>query len=64
MVKVLKEMLLQIDMSQELIIIYNNPVCHEEIVKSGFYKIKEFPDAWGNGIFLYSNFKSIKRISL
>jgi len=36
-------------------IIYNNPVAHEEVVKSGFVKIKDYPDMWGNGINLYSN---------
>jgi SAM-dependent methyltransferase len=41
---------------QELLIIYNNPVCHGLIVSEGvFSKHREYPDEWGNGIFVYSN---------
>jgi len=29
---------------KEVIIIYNNPVCHDQIVKHGFHKVREFPD--------------------
>ena len=46
---------------RELIIIYNNPTCHLEIVRQGiFIKIGSYPDQWGNGISIYSNkgFKS------
>lgn len=40
----------------EIIIIYNNPTCHNEIVcNTNFIKIKEYPDEWGNKIFIYSN---------
>jgi SAM-dependent methyltransferase len=41
---------------QEMLVIYNNPVCHELIVKDGvFCKQREYPDGWGKGIFVYSN---------
>lgn len=43
---------------QEVLLIYNNPVCHELIVGEGFSKQREYPDEWGNGIFVYSNKKS------
>ena len=36
-------------------IIYNNPFCNEVLLQNGFKKIKEYPDKWGNGIYLYSN---------
>mgnify|MGYP006886184579 FL=1 len=36
-------------------IIYNNPVCAEVICKSGFKKIKTYPDMWGNGIHVFSD---------
>ena len=41
--------------AEEMLIIYNNPVCHELIVNEGFSKHREYPDEWGNGIFVYSN---------
>lgn len=41
--------------TQELLVIYNNPVCHELVVDEGFAKYREYPDEWGNGIFVYSN---------
>jgi SAM-dependent methyltransferase len=41
---------------QEILVIYNNPVCHQLFVKDGvFCKQREYPDQWGNGIFVYSN---------
>jgi len=37
-------------------LIYNNPVCHDVIIQQGFFsKIKEYPDEWGNKIFVYSH---------
>lgn len=41
--------------NNEVIIIYNNPVCHKLVEDAGFKKYKEYPDQWGNGIFVYSN---------
>ena len=42
--------------SNEIIIIYNNPTCHDDIVSNTqFSKAKEYPDEWGNKIFIYSN---------
>jgi SAM-dependent methyltransferase len=40
---------------QEIVLIYNNPVCHEFLADFGFTKVKEYPEEWGNGIFVYSN---------
>jgi SAM-dependent methyltransferase len=43
---------------QEMLVIYNNPVCHELLVNDGvFRKHREYPDEWGNGIVVYSNKK-------
>ena len=39
---------------KKIFLIYNNPVCHELLINSEFFLIKQFPDAWGNGINLYS----------
>ena len=47
---------------KEVVIIYNNPVCHDQFKEYGFYKIVEYPDMWGNGIYLYSNYKVSKRL--
>ena len=41
---------------QEMLVIYNNPVCHEVIVKNGvFCKQREYPNGYGEIIFVYSN---------
>ena len=54
MQKVIKEIKAQINGSEVKYIIYNNPVCHQILLENGFKKINEFPDLWGNGIYLYS----------
>ena len=41
--------------NQKTFLIYNNPVSHQIFEKYGFKKIKEYPDRWGNGIYLYTN---------
>jgi protein-L-isoaspartate O-methyltransferase len=40
---------------RELLVIYNNPVCHDLLVERGFLRVRDYPDEWGNGIRLYSN---------
>lgn len=41
---------------QENVIIYNNPICDDVIVKHGvFSRLCVYPDEWRNGIFVYSN---------
>jgi tRNA1(Val) A37 N6-methylase TrmN6 len=41
---------------KEVLVIYNNPVCHSLIVERGvFFKMAEYPDEWGNQIYVYSN---------
>ncbi len=62
MKKVLSQIKDQIDSKKEVIIIYNNPVHHEKIIKYGFHKVREFPDMWGNGITLYSNLQNSQRL--
>ena len=43
-------------LERELIIVYNNPTCHDIVIGKGvFSKIADYPDEWGNGIFIYSN---------
>jgi len=43
------------NLDKEILIIYNNPICHNLIIDSGFSLVKEFPDEWNNRIYLYSN---------
>jgi hypothetical protein len=41
---------------KEIIVIYNNPTCHDIVVgQGGFHKIKEYPGNCGNKIYVYSN---------
>jgi len=48
----------------ETMIIYNNPACHDLIIGEGvFSKIKEYPDEWGNQIYVYST-KSLEHSRL
>ena len=43
-------------LDREILIIYNNPVCHDIILSQGtFYKVKEYPDEWDKQIYIYSN---------
>jgi hypothetical protein len=43
-------------LDKEIIIIYNNPTCHSEVIAyTNFKKLSEYPDQWGNKIFIYSN---------
>lgn len=43
-------------LQREMIIIYNNPTCHDVVVNQNvFFKIATYPDQWGNGIAIYSN---------
>jgi hypothetical protein len=49
--------------NKEVIIIYNNPTCHSLVEKAGFIKYKQYPDQWGNGIYIYSNKSEPSRFS-
>ena len=40
---------------KKVTIIYNNPVCHEILLRAGLKIVKTYPDQWGNGINVYSN---------
>lgn len=43
-------------LERELIIIYNNPTCHDNVVsRNVFSRVATYPDQWGNGIAVYSN---------
>jgi hypothetical protein len=45
--------------ARELRLIYNNPVCHDDIIQQGtFEKIKEYPDEWGNKMYVYCNYSA------
>jgi len=59
MSQVIKNILASIERSErEVIIIYNNPVCDDVLVRQdGFVKRRNYPDEWGNGISVYSNRK-------
>lgn len=48
---------------KEAIIIYNNPTCHQMVEAAGFRKMLEYPDQWGNGIFVYANVRGGDRLS-
>ena len=50
-------------LDRELVIIYNNPTCHTLIQSHGFNKFLEYPDEWGNGIFVYSNKSKLSRLT-
>ena len=41
-------------MGKEIFIIYNNPICHDLLINLKFLLVEKFPDAWGNGINLYT----------
>jgi SAM-dependent methyltransferase len=57
MVKVINSIYISVkDPNKEIRLIYNNPVCHDAIINQGFFsKTKEYPDEWGNKIYVYSN---------
>lgn len=43
-------------LKRELVIIYNNPTCHDAIIAQGeFKKIGGYPSEWSSGISVYSN---------
>ena len=48
----------------EQIIIYNNPPCELTIKEFGFIKWRTWPDEWGNGIHVYTNFEIGSKLDL
>jgi len=62
MIKILNQIKLQINNEKEIIIIYNNPVSHDILIKNRFILLKKYPDMWGNGIYVYSNNKRSLRL--
>ena len=51
----------QIPLDKEVIIIYNNPVCHKQFLIEDFHLIKRFPNMCGTHIFVYSSIETPKR---
>jgi SAM-dependent methyltransferase len=57
--EIMKKVMSKIELSaksspRNITLIYDNPVCHNDIIGNGnFQKISEFPDEWGNRIYLY-----------
>lgn len=42
---------------RETVIIYDNPACNDVVInQGGFYKLRDYPDEWGNRIYVYSNY--------
>ena len=63
MEKVLTKIQNQISSKKEVVIIYYNPVFHDQFEGYGLYKITEYHDMWGNGIKIYSNIKKSRRFA-
>lgn len=42
---------------REVVIIYNNPKCNDVVCQGIFNNLGAYPDKWGNGINVYSNYK-------
>lgn len=61
--KCLQRINAQRNQDDEIIIIYNNPKAHQQVEACGFKKIAEYPEEWGNGIFIYTNKICKSRIS-
>lgn len=44
---------------RNLTIIYNNPVCHDQVMSTGFFqKVLELPAEWNNTILVYKSLSS------
>lgn len=52
--QVLEPLLAQAGGGQELIVVYNNPVGHDVMLRRGFHMQRRYPDFWGHGIQVYS----------
>jgi SAM-dependent methyltransferase len=39
--------------SKKITLIYNNPICHDLLIRDGFELNQSYPDMWGNGINVY-----------
>lgn len=63
MLDVLSQIKSQIKNENEIILIYNNPTCHELFLEKDYFLIAKFPDMWGNGIFVYSNLENSERLN-
>jgi len=58
----IKNLKKQVSSNKEIIIIYNNPVCHEELLKEDFVFLADLPNMWGTSIYIYSNKINSKRL--
>jgi len=60
--KVVDNLISQITSNQEVFIIYNNLASQKLLEDRGFYKIGEYPDMWGNGIYVFSSNPASSRL--
>ena len=58
----IKNLKKQVSSNKEIIIIYNNPVCHDELLKEDFVFLADLPNMWGTSIYIYSNKINSKKI--
>jgi len=52
---VLQALRAQSPAGRELVVVYNNPVGHDTMLRHGFEPMRRYPDFWGHGIVVYSN---------
>lgn len=50
------------DPEQERIVVYNNPLGHNVMLRHGFTALRRYPDFWGHGIQVYSNRPGASRL--
>jgi SAM-dependent methyltransferase len=60
--EVLEPLVAQAAPDVEQIVVYNNPVGHEVMLRHGFHARCRYPDFWGHGIVVYSNLAQGGRI--
>ncbi len=59
---VLQALTSQHDRRTELLVIYNNPLGHAQMLAQGFTAMRRYPDFWGHGIQVYSNRPQASRL--
>jgi SAM-dependent methyltransferase len=50
------------DPGQERLVVYNNPLGHDVMLRHGFTPMRRYPDFWGHGIQVYSNRPAASRL--
>ena len=61
--KFIRNITKSIEEKTECILIYNNPVCHNDVIQNGFRKVFDFPGAYGNKISIYSNKSESRKLN-